>query len=115
MKVLETVHASNTLEIDTPNYRVNFWRLDTYGAWALEAFILSEASDVNEVLTWVGRHSDGRRVEVFVESGDEPLGSFEDSRSIDLIRLMGSNFIFVYPTVRPRQLPLRAHSGSPFQ
>jgi hypothetical protein len=91
MKVLETVHASNTLEIDTPNYRVNFWRLDTYGAWALEAFILSEASDVIEVLTWVGRHSDGRRVEVFVESGDEPLGSFEDSRSIDLIRLMGSN------------------------
>ncbi|WP_229745091.1 hypothetical protein [Sediminivirga luteola] len=70
---------------------MNFWEHDAYGSWALDAFVLTDAADINEVLEWVESNRAGRRVEVFVEAGDEPVKPFGEPRTSDLLRLLGSN------------------------
>ncbi|MCI2265606.1 hypothetical protein [Sediminivirga luteola] len=70
---------------------MNFWEHDAYGSWALDAFVLTGAADVNEVLEWVEANRAGRRVEVFVEADDEPVKPFGEPRTSELLRLLGSN------------------------
>lgn len=89
MRASETVHAEPRDSIDSPNYRVNFW---TPGqGWALDAHVLTEVTDVAEVLTWVHENAAGRRFEVFAELNPEPVGAFQAPRTAGLLRLVGSN------------------------
>ncbi|MCD1285735.1 MULTISPECIES: hypothetical protein [unclassified Brevibacterium] len=76
---------------DSPTYRVNFWERYGNESWSLEAFVLSDAEDVREVLEWALEHANGRRIELFVEIEVEPFTSFSAPRKTDLLRLYGSD------------------------
>lgn len=89
MRAFETYHAENSHFIESTVYRVNFW--SPGAAWALDAYVLTEAEDVTEVLRWADEHARGRRFEVFAEMEDEPVGPFESPRTAGLVRLLGSN------------------------
>lgn len=92
MRSIETVHAEPRDSVDSPSYRVNFWDRPSPGfAWNLDAYVLTEVEDIAEVLGWVDEHARGRRFELFVESDDEPVRSFESPRTTGLVRLIGSN------------------------
>ncbi|GAA1121623.1 hypothetical protein [Citricoccus alkalitolerans] len=92
MREIPTVHAEPRESVDSPLYRVNFWQKPARGrAWSLDAYALTDAKDVAEVLRWVDEHAHGRRVEVFAEMNDEPEGSFQTPRKTGLVRLLGSN------------------------
>lgn len=91
MRAIETVHAEPRDLLEEPRYRVNFWQMTPGGAWALDAFVLTGASDITEVLRWVEDHVRDRRFEVFAEIDDEVVGSFERPRRTGLIQLAGSN------------------------
>lgn len=92
MREISTVHAEPRETIDSPTYRVNFWHRPAPGAgWNLDAYALTDADDITEVLRWVKEQARGRRVELFVEIDDEPEGSFQSPRQTGLIRLIGSN------------------------
>lgn len=65
MRAFETGHAENSHFIESTVYRVNFW--SPGAAWALDAYVLTEAEDVTEVLRWADEHARGRRFEVFAE------------------------------------------------
>jgi hypothetical protein len=87
-----TVHAEPHQYIESPSFRVNFWSRQSLGhAWALDAFVLTEVADVTEVVQWADEHADGRRVEVFAEFPNEPVGSFTEPRQSNLLRLLGSD------------------------
>jgi hypothetical protein len=90
MRAYETVHAEPNDSIDRPSYRVNFWS-PSGSTWGLDAWVLVEARDINEVLQWAEKQAEGRRFEVFVEMDEEPLKSFHSPRTSGLIRLYGSN------------------------
>ena len=78
--------------IDSPTYRVNFWVKPRPGyGWNLDAYVLTEAGDITEVLRWVDEHADGRRFEVFAETDAEPVLPFGTPRTSGLVRLLGSN------------------------
>lgn len=91
MRADETVHSEGSCVEGSPTYRVNFW--ESYGkeSWNLQAFVLSGARDLEEVLDWISRNKNGRRVELFVELEDEPFASFSTPRKSDLIRLCESD------------------------
>ena len=92
MRSIETVHAEPRDSVDSPSYRVNFWQRPSPGfAWNLDAYVLTEAEDIAEVLGWVDEHARGRRFELFAELDDEPDRSFESPRTTALVRLLGSN------------------------
>lgn len=92
MRTIETVHAEPRESVNLPVYRVNFWQQPPPGAgWSLDAYVLTEVDDINEVLLWVDEHAHGRRVEVFAEMDEEPVGSFETPRKAGLVRLLGTN------------------------
>lgn len=92
MHVIETVHAEPRETLYSPCYRVNFWQQPHPGfAWNLDAYALSGAEDVSEVLRWADEHSDGRPFEVFAELDDEPDEAFQNPRKTALIHLLGSN------------------------
>lgn len=74
-----------------PVYRVNFWAPSPTGAWNLDAFILSGAADMIEVLKWVESQRDGRKVEVFVEVDSEPSASADVQRGSALVRILGED------------------------
>ncbi|WP_413543288.1 hypothetical protein [Citricoccus nitrophenolicus] len=92
MRDIPTVHAVPRKSVDAPTYRVNFWQRPAPGwAWSLDAYALSGADDISEVLQWVDEHARGRRVEVFAEMDEESDGSFQTPRKSGLVRLLGSN------------------------
>ncbi|MBG6054755.1 hypothetical protein IWX81_001145 [Salinibacterium sp. CAN_S4] len=92
MRATETVHAAPRDSIDLPAYRVNFWqRLSPEQAWNLNAYVLTEAENITELLRWVDEHAAGRRFEVFVEMNEEPERWFQSPRTTGLIRLLGRN------------------------
>ncbi|TFD68774.1 hypothetical protein E3T47_02040 [Cryobacterium ruanii] len=71
---------------------MNFWqRQSPRMGWNLDAYVLTDVEDVEEVLRWVEEQSRGRRFELFAETDDEPITSFESPRTTGLIRLLGSN------------------------
>jgi len=75
-----------------PVYRINFWERHTKnGAWNLDAYVLTGAVDVNEVLRWVETHQGPRRVEVFVEVDGGPPDSPDTPRNFGLIRIAGED------------------------
>lgn len=90
MRAYETVHAEPSDSIEDPSYRVNFWS-PSGSTWALDAWVLVEARDIKEVLQWVEKQAEGRRIEVFVEMAEEPVKPFQSPRSSGLIRLYGTN------------------------
>lgn len=92
MRASETVHAEPKYLVDSPSYRVNFWRQPApeYG-WNLEAYVLTEAIDFAEVLQWVEDHADGRRFEVFVEATNETVHTYGEPRTTGLIRVLGTD------------------------
>jgi hypothetical protein len=57
----------------------------------LEAFVLTGASDVTEVLSWVEHRRAGRRVELFVEIDGGPAMSPDVPRQSGLIRISGAD------------------------
>jgi hypothetical protein len=91
VQVNETVHAEPSQTIEDPRYRVNFWERSSSGAWSLDAFVLSDVAEVTEALTWATENARGRRMEVFVETTDQPVTAFANPRTSDLIRLAGAN------------------------
>ena len=92
MRPMETVHAEPRISVESPTYRVNFWqRQSPRMGWNLDAYVLTDVGDVEEVLRWVEEQSRGRRFELFAETDDEPMTSFESPRTTGLIRLLGSN------------------------
>lgn len=92
MHASETVHAEPRDSVEAPAYRVNFWQLSpSRGSWSLDAYVLTDAKDVTEVLTWAEMTADGRRFEVFAEVDDEPVSAYEKPRTASLVRLFGSN------------------------
>ena len=92
MREIPTVHAEPRENIESPVYRVNFWQKPAAGrGWSLDAYALTDAEDITEVLRWVNENAHGRRVEVFAETDDEPEGSFQTPRKTGLVRLLGSN------------------------
>lgn len=92
MRAVETVHAENSDFVYSPNYRMNFWQQPPpEPGWNLDAFVLTEAEGITEVLRWVEAHARERRFEVFAESHEEPVGAFESPRKAGPIRLLGSN------------------------
>lgn len=92
MRSMETVHAEPRITTESPTYRVNFWqRQSPMQGWNLDTYVLTDVEDVEKVLRWVHEHSRGRRVELFAETEDEPITSFENPRTTGLIRLLGSN------------------------
>ena len=92
MRAIETVHSESSDSIDSTVYRVNFWqRPSPQHAWNLNAYLLSEALEITEVLPWVDEHARGRPFEVFAEMNDEPVGPFESPRTAGLVLLLGSN------------------------
>lgn len=78
--------------LDGEKYRVHFWT-PSGEAWALDAYVVSEARDVLEVIGWIETVAAGRRFELFVEVGldDEPIHKFEEPRRSDLLRIAGEN------------------------
>lgn len=96
MKVFETSHSESHYNIDSPNFRVDFWQKPSPSgynkAWSLDAYMLTGAEDVTEVLQWANDNANGRRFEVFVEIDDtEPVGKFETPRKTSLVRLLGTS------------------------
>lgn len=91
MRAIETVHAEPRDQLDEPGYRVNFWQPTPQGAWALDAYALLGAADVDEVLRWIEAKADGRRFELFAEVDTEAAGPFLQPRKAALVRLLGSN------------------------
>ena len=98
MQVTSTPHSEAHFCLDRPVYRVNFWsRVSADVGWNLEAFSISDAVDVHEVCAWAAQNAHGRRLEVFVESEDEPTGLVDGTtapgtpRRASLVRLVGSN------------------------
>lgn len=92
MRVFETIHAEPRETVYSPCYRVNYWQQPHPGiAWNLDAYALTGAKDITEVLRWADEHSNGRSFEVFAEIDDEPEGSLQNPRKSGLIRLLGSN------------------------
>lgn len=92
MRSIGTVHAEPSDSVESPVYRVNFWQQPGPGyAWNLDAYVLTEARDITEVLLWVNEQADGRPFEVFIEMAEEPILTFEQPRTSGLIRVLGSN------------------------
>lgn len=76
MRTFETVHAEPWSRLEVPRYRVHFWqRRSPEDAWNLNAHVLEDAQDVDEVLAWaggwlacaLGRLSPRRRIRVSQE------------------------------------------------
>jgi hypothetical protein len=91
MRASETVHAEPAFSLGAPSYRVNFWQRSGEGAWALDAFVLTEVREVTEALEWAEEHANGRRFELFAEGQEEPVGFFGTPRTSGLVRLLGEN------------------------
>lgn len=94
MRVTATIHAEPNGLDDSPNYRVNFWEKcepTQDAAWSLDAYVLSEARSYDEVLRWVKQNQRDRRVEIFVETTEEPLTPFQVPRVARLARLTGED------------------------
>lgn len=87
-----TPHSEASVLFDACAYRVNFWE-STAGsdAWALDAFVLTEARDVRDAIEWIERHAHGRRFELFVELDAEPVGAPELPRKTPLVRIIGED------------------------
>jgi hypothetical protein len=92
MRIWPTVHCESEQRIDVPSYRVNFWErpAPAFG-WNLEAWVLSDATGIAEVVTWITKNSAGRRYELFVESEEPRDSPFEVPRTAHLVRLSGTN------------------------
>ncbi|WP_232331589.1 hypothetical protein [Agromyces laixinhei] len=92
MQAFETVHAEPRDSVESPGFRVNFWqRPSPETAWSLDAYVLSGAQDVDEVLRWVDEHAQGRRFEVFAEMEVEQVKAFAEPRTTPLLRLLGED------------------------
>lgn len=93
MKAEPTVHSEELEEVAHPVYRVNFWEkpLSAASGWNLDAWVVFEAADLDEVSQWVKDHANGRRYELFAETASQPYLGFETPRTSNLVRLAGSN------------------------
>lgn len=89
MRAIETVHAENRDQIDSPVYRVNFWQQGQ--GWLLDAHVLFDAQDVGQALDWANQNSRGRQFELFVEMDCQPESKFSAPREAGLVRLFGTN------------------------
>ncbi|GAA1169024.1 hypothetical protein GCM10009673_27640 [Nesterenkonia sandarakina] len=88
------MHSEPLWDERSPTYRIDIWHRPTNadGSWALEAYVLEEAKDIREVLAWVDEHaSEGQVVEVFVETENESVGSFQTPRKAALVRILGTS------------------------
>lgn len=81
MRASETAHAEPAFTLDAPSYRVNFRQRSGEGAWALDAFVLTEVRDVTKALEWTEEHASGRCFELFAEDREAPIGSFKTPRT----------------------------------
>ncbi|WP_200953368.1 hypothetical protein [Agromyces sp. Root81] len=103
MKAYETGHAEPGEYLASPIYRVNFWERPAPGfAFNLDAFVLVDASGVDEVLQWAASGARGRTYEVMVEAAEEPVEPGLQIRTAALLRLAGEN-----PNEVTRQEPPR--------
>ena len=92
MKAYETGHAEPDDYFASPVYRVNFWERPAPGiAFNLDAFVLADASGVDEVLQWAATRARGRTYEVMVEAAEEQLEPGLQIRTTALLRLAGEN------------------------
>lgn len=92
VRVFDTVHAEPQSYSGAPSYRVHFWqRPSPQHAWNLDAHVLADVQDVTEALAWVEANARGRRLELFVETEEEPAGAIEAPRTTGLVRLLGSD------------------------
>lgn len=90
MRATQTVHAEPEEFIDSPSFRVNFWQqASPQHGWALDAWVLTDVEDINEVHQWIDENAHGRRFELFVEMEPEPVLPFTTPRTSGLIRLLG--------------------------
>lgn len=79
----QTDHSEEVERIDSPRYRVNFWsRPSEVMAWNLDAYLLDDALDADEVMVWVKSNAAGRIYQVFVVL---PLGSVEEGVLVTLV------------------------------
>jgi len=92
MDVHETGHAEPSEYIESPIYRVNFWERPQPGfAFNLDAFVLSGAADVEEVLSWIAENARDRMYELLVEVDSEKIEPGLQIRSAALIHLSGAD------------------------
>lgn len=90
MKVTMTVHAEPEFTNMSPTYRVNLW-VASGPSWALDAYVLAEASDFFEVAEWVRNKGHTGPYEIFTETDELAETDFHTPRSSNLIRLVGTN------------------------
>ncbi|QYM76185.1 hypothetical protein [Leucobacter luti] len=90
MKILPTVHAEPEYTTSSPVYRVNLWE-ESGEAWALDAYVLLEASDVFEALSWLNSKRHDGPYELFVEADESDETGFLEPRASSLLRLAGTN------------------------
>jgi len=92
VQIHETVHSEASNVVGAPAYRVNFWeRSSPQHAWNLDAYVLTEALDIQEVLRWADDTAHGRRFEAFVETDVEPIGHLDRPRTSALVRVFGDD------------------------
>ena len=90
MRIFATTHSEAASIVDAAPYRVNFWQ-QVSDSWNLEAYVLTEARDVVEVLLWVEDNREDRQVEVFVEMDEELIEPYGEPRVAGLVRLVGTD------------------------
>lgn len=93
MRTTNTIHAEPEEYYEHPIYRVNFWECTSQGSYNLDARIIVDASDIEEVQHWIMENAQGRIYELFVEC-NETDGVTDDGwtpRTATLIRLAGRN------------------------
>jgi hypothetical protein len=92
MDAHQTGHAEPVWLSDRPAYRVDFWKRPkpNFG-FNLDAYILIDAIDVEEVLRWVAENARGREYELFVEVEPADPEPGLRPRSATLVRLAGAN------------------------
>lgn len=92
MEVHATGHAEPSHELRSPAYRVHFWEQPAPGyAFNLDAYVLVDASDVEEVQRWVLNNARGRVFELFLEMERQPVREGLERRTVPLVRLAGQN------------------------
>ncbi|MGP5030727.1 hypothetical protein ACTXJG_04720 [Glutamicibacter arilaitensis] len=88
----ETDHAEPSEMVPFPNYRVNFWeKRSPECSWSLDAYVLLDVAEINEVLDWAREHANARPYEVFAEFDDEEIHELATPRTTPLIRLFGED------------------------
>jgi hypothetical protein len=87
MRNLSVEASTESLRIDWPLYRVNFWSLTNVGSYELDGWLLWQC-DVEEVLEWAAAQSQRREYEILVS----PVAGWTPESQVDTyVRLRGWN------------------------